>query len=105
MDYAPGELVTLTGSSWQPAELVHISVEDDQGSSWRRDAVVNADGTGSFTDAFYLPTWFVATYRVLAVGSSGHRNDKFHGRQRQRKNSGTNGHHSCECDLESFRKF
>jgi hypothetical protein len=28
-DYAPGELVTLTGSGWQPNESVHIEVNDD----------------------------------------------------------------------------
>ena len=28
-DYAPGELVTLTGSGWQPGESVHIIVNDD----------------------------------------------------------------------------
>jgi hypothetical protein len=28
-DYAPGELVTLTGSGWQAGESVHINVNDD----------------------------------------------------------------------------
>ena len=28
-DYAPGELVTLTGSGWQPGETVNIKVNDD----------------------------------------------------------------------------
>ena len=32
-DYAPGELVTLTGSNWQPGESVHINVNDDQGQT------------------------------------------------------------------------
>src|SRR5919107_803530 len=30
-DYAPGELVTLTGSGWQPGESVNIVVNDDAG--------------------------------------------------------------------------
>ena len=28
-DYAPGELVTLTGGNWQPGESVNIKVNDD----------------------------------------------------------------------------
>ena len=34
-DYAPGELVTLTGSGWQPGESVHIVVNDTYGASWQ----------------------------------------------------------------------
>ncbi len=43
-DYAPGALVTLTGTGWQPGESVHIFVNDDWGSSWSRsvDVVVFA---------------------------------------------------------------
>src|SRR3990170_1225524 len=53
-DYAPGEIVTLTGTGWQGGEAVHIRV--------------NADDQGSFTDSFQLPDWFVATYAVTATG-------------------------------------
>ena len=42
-DYAPGELVTLTGAGWQPGETVHIFVNDDWGSSWSRTVDVTAD--------------------------------------------------------------
>jgi Putative Ig domain len=32
-DYSPGELVTLTGSNWQPGESVNIVVNDDAGQT------------------------------------------------------------------------
>jgi hypothetical protein len=68
-DYAPGELVTLTGGSWGPGESVHIYVEDDQGKTWSRDVDVVAGEDGSITDQFNLPNWFVATYHVTATGA------------------------------------
>ena len=70
-DYAPGELVTLTGSGWQPGELVNIVVNDDVGQTWNRNVNVIADPSGNISDSFNLPDWFVATYTVTATGSSG----------------------------------
>jgi hypothetical protein len=70
-DYAPGELVTLTGGNWAPGENVRIVTDDDQGNTWKRDVTVLADGDGDVSDVFSLPTWFVATYRVTATGNSG----------------------------------
>jgi hypothetical protein len=67
-DYAPGEAVILIGDSWQPAEPIHVLVNDDQGETWRREVDVIADARGHFTDQFLLPDWFVATYRVVATG-------------------------------------
>jgi hypothetical protein len=67
-DYAPAELVTLTGSGWQPSESVHIWVNDDQGRTWERNSNVTADENGNITDSFNLPDWFVATYEVIATG-------------------------------------
>ena len=69
-DYAPGELVTLTGAGWQPGESVHINVDDDQTKSWKRDVDVAADSSGSIMDSFNLPDWFVATYKVTATGAA-----------------------------------
>ena len=71
LDYAPGELVTLTGGNWAPGETVRIVTDDDQGNTWKRDVTVVADGDGDIVDVFNLPTWFVATYRVVASGTSG----------------------------------
>src|SRR5215213_889460 len=70
-DYAPGELVRLSGAGWQPAESVHIRVNDDAGSSWSRDVDVTADQDGNLSDSFDLPDWFVAEYSVRASGVSG----------------------------------
>ena len=69
LDYAPGELVTLTGAGWQEGESVHITVDDDQTKSWKRDVDVVADASGTITDSFNLPDWFVATYKVTATGA------------------------------------
>lgn len=68
-DYAPGELVTLSGSNWQAGESVHINVDDDQTKTWARNVDVTADKNGSITDQFNLPDWFVATYKVTATGA------------------------------------
>ena len=70
-DYAPGELVTLSGAHWQPGESVHMSVNDDIGKTWSRDVDVVADAAGDLTDQFNLPDRFVASYSVRATGSSG----------------------------------
>ncbi|MGH9197099.1 MAG: cadherin-like domain-containing protein, partial [Acidimicrobiia bacterium] len=67
-DYAPGELVTLTGWNWQPGETVHIDVNDDVGMTWSRNADVVADDGGNISDQFNLPNWFVANYTVRATG-------------------------------------
>src|SRR5215213_4737738 len=70
-DYKPGELVTLTGSGWQPGESVNVVVNDDVGQTWNRNVNVIADPSGNISDSFNLPDWFVATYAVTATGSSG----------------------------------
>ena len=70
-DYAPGELVTLTGSGWQPGESVNINVNDDEGQTWTRNVDVTADASGNISDSFNLPSYFVATYNVKATGASG----------------------------------
>ena len=70
-DYAPGSHVTLTGTNWEPGETVNIDVNDDAGQTWRRTVGVVANDRGEIVDQFNLPDWFVATYRVVATGSSG----------------------------------
>src|SRR5215208_2915656 len=68
-DYAPGELVTLTGGGWQPGESVNIKVNDTYGASWSRNVDVTADASGNVTDSFNLPDWFVSDYDVTATGA------------------------------------
>jgi hypothetical protein len=70
-DYSPGEHVVLSGSNWQASESVHITVNDDAGSTWSRAVDVTADAAGNVTDEFDLPGWFVASYHVRAEGASG----------------------------------
>ena len=69
-DYAPGELVTLSGTGWESGEQVHINVNDDDGATWQRDVDVVADTEGRIGDSFTLPDWFVALYRVTATGET-----------------------------------
>src|SRR5438067_851224 len=54
-DYAPGSTVTLTGAGWQPGEALHISVNDNVGSTWSYSTDVAADSSGSVTTQFQLP--------------------------------------------------
>jgi large repetitive protein len=68
-DYAPGELVTLSGANWAPGEAVHIRVNDDAGQTWSRDVDVTAADDGTISDQFNLPTSFVALYTVTATGA------------------------------------
>jgi hypothetical protein len=70
-DYAPGELVTLSGANWAAGESVHVVVNDDAGQTWRYENDATAADNGSFSLQFNLPDWFVATYAVTASGSSG----------------------------------
>lgn len=68
-DYAPGELVTLTGSGWNDGESVNIKVNDTYGASWSHNVDVTADASGNITDSFNLPDWFVSDYDVTATGA------------------------------------
>ena len=68
-DYAPGELVTLTGTGWAGDTTVNIVVNDTLGKTWARDADVLVDGSGNVIDSFNLPAWFVSDYDVTATGN------------------------------------
>jgi hypothetical protein len=68
-DYAPGELVTLTGGNWQAGESVNIKVNDTYGATWSRNVDVTADSSGNITDSFNLPNTFVSDYDVTATGA------------------------------------
>src|SRR5215207_3682661 len=68
-DYAPGELVTLTGSGWKPGESVNIKVNDTYGVTLSRNVDVTANANGEITDSFNLPNSFVSDYDVTATGA------------------------------------
>jgi hypothetical protein len=70
-DYAPGSLVLLEGVGWQPAEWVHIIVNDDLGEIWRFETDVLANDAGVVLVDVQLPNTFVANYVVQASGTSG----------------------------------
>jgi hypothetical protein len=70
-DYAPGETVVLSGVNWAPGESVHIRVNDDAGASWSHDADAVADGAGTISHQFDLPTNFAASYTVTATSATG----------------------------------
>ena len=66
-DYAPGELVTLTGTGWTGDATVNIEVNDTLGKSWQRIVDVPVVD-GNITDSFNLPDRFVSDYDVTAKG-------------------------------------
>lgn len=67
-DYAAGSLVTLTGTNWQGDTQVKIYVNDDLGQIWYVNELVTVLSDGTIIDTFSLPTWFVASYFVIATG-------------------------------------
>jgi hypothetical protein len=68
-DYHPGQTVTLTGTSWIPGDVVHIVVNDNEGATWSHEADATVDADGTISDQFTLPSWFVASYSVVATGA------------------------------------
>lgn len=67
-DYPPGGAVTLTGTGWQPGEIVAIVVNDTGGASWSLTREVTADGGGFISLVFTLPSHYVPNYDVTATG-------------------------------------
>ncbi len=73
-DYAPGDQVKLIGEGWQAGEIVNIYVDDSLDKAWTHDSAPDdpiADGSGYLEYSFGISANFVATYTVLATGSSG----------------------------------
>ncbi|MGI9187316.1 MAG: prealbumin-like fold domain-containing protein, partial [Gaiellales bacterium] len=67
-DYNPGQTVTLTGGGWAVGSSpVHVVVEDSLGKVWSHVADVTPNGAGQITDAFALPSIYVADYSVIAT--------------------------------------
>ncbi len=67
-DYPPGGTVTLTGTGWQPGEVVTIVVNDTGGLSWSLTEKVVADAEGRIALTFDLPDYYVPNYDVTATG-------------------------------------
>src|SRR5947208_855471 len=57
LDYAPGDVATLTGTGFQPGETVTVQVVNADGSPNSNDAPFNvtADANGSFVTAWVVP--------------------------------------------------
>jgi hypothetical protein len=53
-DYAPGETVSLSGSGWQPADVLDIHLTVDPPNHDPIDWTVSIDSLGDFTDGSYL---------------------------------------------------
>src|SRR4051812_18292103 len=70
-DYSPGDAVVLSGANWQPGEVVHLFVDDEDGHMWSRSVDVTADSSGLISDEFSLPSSFVSLYSVTATADSG----------------------------------
>ncbi len=69
--YHPGQLVTLTGSGWQPAETVTLTQVQTPPIDGSLTSQVTADANGNIVSANYAPSPLdVGTsYTVTAVGS------------------------------------
>ena len=72
-DYAPGELVILTGTGWQGDTTVNITVNDDAGQTWYYTDKVAVALDGTIRDTFNLPSTFIARYYVTAKGAQTNR--------------------------------
>lgn len=74
-DYAPGELVRVTGSHWAPGETVHLDMTEDPDTHGDVTQDVQADSTGAFSIPFYdvqdhdLGVTFTLTATGLTSGS------------------------------------
>jgi hypothetical protein len=71
-DYVPGSIVTVTGSGFQPGELVTLVFSETP--PYNADATVSstADGAGAFTNAdFVVPANAdLTSFAVVATGVS-----------------------------------
>ena len=54
-DYAPGEIVTFTGSGWQPGETVRLTVSEDADSHFDFEFTAVADDHGNIVNQDFFP--------------------------------------------------
>src|SRR5215475_11401399 len=73
MDYGPGDVVTLTGTGFQPGETVTVQVVNADGSPNSNDAPfsVTADGSGNFVTTWIVPADSSAWAQVLLATADG----------------------------------
>jgi hypothetical protein len=70
-DYAPGEVVTITGTGWAAGETVHLKLEENPVTdSATHEWDVVADGNGTFTDTSFTPgiQHLYVTFTLTATG-------------------------------------
>jgi hypothetical protein len=70
-DYAPGSVVTITGSGWPAGDAVSVFTDDSDNNSWSQTDQVTTDASGDFTDRVTLPLMFIANYTVTASDANG----------------------------------
>ena len=70
-DYAPGSVVTISGSGWPAGDSVSVVTDDSDNHSWSQTDQVTTDASGEFTDQVTLPQMFVANYSVTASDAMG----------------------------------
>src|SRR5258708_22319849 len=54
-DYAPGEIVTITGSGWQPGETVTLHLEESPLVDTPTDMIAVADANGNIFNNEFSP--------------------------------------------------
>jgi hypothetical protein len=69
-DYAPGEVVTITGSGWAAGETVHLTLTEDPVKDGAHEWDVVADADGKFTDQSFTPgqQHLSVTFTLVAAG-------------------------------------
>jgi hypothetical protein len=69
-DYAPGEIVTITGTGWAANETVHLVLSEDQPIHEPRTWDVQANADGTFTDTSFSPEEhdIGVTFHLTATG-------------------------------------
>src|SRR5690349_21584552 len=73
LDYAPGDTATLTGSGFQPGEIVTVQVVNADGSPNSNDAPFNvtADANGNFVTLWAVPADSSAWLEMLLATADG----------------------------------
>jgi hypothetical protein len=71
-DYAPGEVVVISGKGWAPREAVHLSLVEQPFADGPHDWHVVADATGAFTDTSFTPglQHLGVTFTLTATGAT-----------------------------------